>query len=333
MEPILEVAQDGITRRDWISCVIGTAAAATLAGCGALSGTARGKPRVVRVESPSVWVGERRDPVVIAKMLERGVTLLTGAENGAAAWRRILTPGMRVGLKINLLGRPLLVTSLELTQAVAAAVIAAGTRPSDVIVWDRHAHHFGPTPYSPGRGPLGERVVAGGDYDPSKTLHGSGGAAPLDRVVTEQTDITINLPLLKDHSVAGVTLSLKNIALGCYNEHPRAHDGNCDPFIAEAYAHFLTVHRIPLIVLDATKGCFDQGPQPSTLDVTWNENAIYLATDPVALDVICRRVILDKRQAHGLSDKLSQSRHIDTAAQRGLGVGNPAAIDLVKVRL
>jgi uncharacterized protein (DUF362 family) len=306
--------------------------AAAVAAFGGRRVQANAAARVVRVESPHVWVGGTRDPKVLAAMVDRGISALTGLRTGNEAWRRYFAPGMRVGLKINLLGRPLVYTARELTEAVTAAVISAGVRPSDVIVWDRHADHFPPTSYKPGTGALGERIKVGGRYDDTKMMQGTGGSSPLDTTVAE-TDVTVNLPVMKDHGGAGVTLALKNIAFGCYANHRQSHSGNCDPYVAEAYQHYLTQTKVPLIVLDATECCFDEGPQPRNPESLWRENAIYLATDPVALDVVCREVILAKRKAANLSDKRRQTRHIDTAAERGLGVGDRARIEVIALRV
>lgn len=321
-----------ITRRGLLTGIIGGAAAAALRAQGAAA-VEPAKARVVRVESPKIWKGERRDPQVVAEMVNRGMMALTGEPAAEAAWKRFFEPGQRVGLKINLLGRPLLYTAHEVTDAVAAGVIAAGVKPGDVVVWDRHASHFGPTGYVPGPGKLGYRVQVGGQYDSTKAMRGTGGSAPIDRIATEQTDVTVNLPILKDHGGAGVTLALKNIAFGCYAHHGAAHNGNCDPFIAEAYEHYVTQTKVPLHILDATRCCYDGGPQPDDPSTIWNENAVYVATDPVAMDVVCREVILRKRQEAGVSDKRRQARHIETAAQKGLGVGDLARIDVVTIEV
>jgi uncharacterized protein (DUF362 family) len=321
----------GLTRRDVIAGLVGSAAAAAMSL--ERGEAAPAKARVVRVESPDVWRGERRDPEVVTAMLHRGLVALSGETKPAEAWRRYFAPGTRVGLKINLLGRPLIYTARELTDAVAAGVIAAGVKPADVVVWDRHGGHFGPTVYKPGPGALGERIVVGGRYDARNAVRASGGIAPIDTIATEETDVTVNLPVLKDHSGAGVTLSLKNIAFGCYDHHAGAHGGNCDPFIGEAYEHFTRTTRVPLIVLDATLACFEGGPAPRNPDSLWREGAIYLATDPVALDVVCRQVIMDKRQAMGRSDRTRDCHHIETAASKGLGIGDRARIDLVTLRV
>ena len=327
----MEKVERGITRRSLLTGAIGAAAVAALGSTRATAPVDRA--RVIRVESPKVWRGDARDGVVVSEMMARGVTALTGEAKPEGAWARFFRPGLRVGLKINLLGRPLIYTAREITDTLVAAAIAAGIKPQDVIVWDRHRDHFEPTVYKLGPGRFGERIESGGRYDNARMLRGSGGSAPIDTMASQATDVTINLPVLKDHSGAGVTMALKNIAFGCYDHHRRAHGGNCDPYIAEACEHYVSVTRVPLIVLDATEACYDDGPQPGDRSRMWRESAIYFATDPVALDVLTREIIFDKRRAAGLSDKRSQSRHIDTAAAKGLGVGDVSRIDVTTIRI
>jgi hypothetical protein len=319
------------TRRDLLGGILGGAALVALSP-GAL-GAAPKRARVIRVESEAVWNGERRDAKVVARMVDTGLAALLGAASAEAAWKLVFKPGMRVGLKINLLGRPLVFTSREMTEAVAAGAITAGVKPADILVWDRFADHFPPTDYAPGPGKLGETIVVGGEYDMAKGAKTSGGLCGVDTIPTHKTDVTVSLPVLKDHGGAGVTLALKNIAFGAFQHHGSAHEGYCDPYIAEVCAHFPKVATVPLIVLDATKACFDGGPRPSSRSTIWHENAIYLATDPVALDVVGRKVIMAKRVSRGMSDKTRQCRHIETAASKGLGILDESLIDLVTIKV
>jgi uncharacterized protein (DUF362 family) len=322
---------EGLTRRGLFTGIIGGAAAAAFRTRIALAATDRS--RIVRVESDKLWNGDARDPQVVALMVTKGVMTFTGEATPEAAWRHFFNRASRVGLKINLLGRPLAYTAPEVTDAVAAGVLLAGVRPENVIVWDRWKDHFGPTRYRFGRGRLGESVEHGGSYDRTRALRASGGLCPIDTIAVDRTDITVNLPVLKDHGVSGVTLALKNIAFGCYDHHDTAHDNGCDPFIAEACEHYVANTTVPLIVMDATEACFDDGPRPADRSRLWRENTIYVATDPVALDVVCRKVIMAKRAEKGLPDKTRQSRHIETATRKGLGVGDPARIDVTTVRV
>jgi Domain of unknown function (DUF362) len=293
----------------------------------------KGRARIVRIESDRLWSSDSRDPRVLMEMLNRGLIAFTGEKNPADAWRHFWQTGQRIGLKINLLGRPYLYTSRELTEAVAASVIAAGARPTDVIVWDRFRDHFLATEYKLGKGPNGESVEAGGDYDEGRGAHTAGGLCAIDRMAVERTDVTINLPLLKDHNAAGVTLALKNIAFGAFKHHNDAHSNNCDPYVPEAYAHFVTQTRLPLHILDATRACYEGGPRPGDRNRIWRENALYFASDPVALDVVGRQVIQAKRVASGLRDRTRDCRHIETAASKGLGVLDLARIEVVTIKV
>jgi len=320
----------GLTRRGLFAGIVGGAAAAVGRR---LSAAPSGRARLVRVESDRVWSGKARDPRVVEEMVTAGVLALSGERSREDAWRRYFKPGMRVGLKINLLGRPLVYTAPEVTDAVTAGALLAGVSPGDVIVWDRWESHFRPTRYRLGRGRLGETVEHGGRYDKGRALHASGGVAPIDTIPLERTDVTVSLPLVKDHGTSGVTLALKNIAFGCYDHHSRAHDDGCDPFIAEAYEHFVANVRVPLIVMDATEACFDGGPCPADRSRLWRENAIYLGTDPVAMDLVTRALISARRAEAGLADLVRRSHHIETAIRRGLGVGDPAHIEVTRLRV
>ena len=322
---------DAITRRGVLAGIAGGAAVAAIGN--GLAFAATGRARVVRVESAGVWNGDTRDPDAVRAMVDRGVMAFAGASTPAAAWRRFLAPEARVGLKINLLGRPLVYTAPEVTDAVAAGVIAAGVKPENVVVWDRWKDHFAPTRYKFGKGKHGESIEAGGRYHPTIVLKRTEGDASIDTMAVNRTNVTVSLPVLKDHGVSGVTLALKNIAFGCYDHYHSAHDNNCDPFIAEAYAHYVSTTKIPLIVMDATEGCFDGGPRPADRSRLWRENAIYVASDPVALDVVCRGVIMAKRAEKGLPDKTRQSRHVETAIRKGLGVGDPGRIEVVTLKV
>ncbi len=325
-----------LSRRELLAGMVGGTLAAALTRS-ALAAAAVDRVQVVRVESTGVWRGDARDPEMVAEMIRRGVTALARETAASAAWRHFLNPSDRVGLKINLLGRPLVYTGREVADAIVVQLMQAGVSGENIIIWDRPESHFGPTAYALGRGRHGETIMAGGDYHLSyrdrRSCVGTSqcGMLPVDLIPFRRTDVTVNLPVLKDHSVSGTTGALKNVAFGCYHTIPQCHDNGCDPFIAEACAHFLTVNRIPLIILDATEGCFEGGPVPNRRDHLWRENAIYFATDPVALDRVCYRLIMEKRAAMGLSAK--PALHIETAAAKGLGVGDIARIDLVTIAI
>jgi uncharacterized protein (DUF362 family) len=302
-------------------------------GDGQDSPAAAVKSRVIRVESEAVWKGDQRDPETVRKMIHRGLVELTGAKSPEAAWKAVFTPDMKVGLKINLLGRPWVYTAPEITAVVAAGAVAAGVKPENLFVWERYADHFRQTGYKLGSNFSGGLVRAGRVYDKERAAQTKSGSAALDAIPSTETDTTVNLCVLKDHGGAGITGALKNIAFGCYEHTWGAHQNNCDPYIVEAYGHFVQHQKTPLIVLDATDACFDGGPVPSNASDRWRDNAVYLAIDPVALDQVAMERIMAKRREMNRSDRTSACTHIATAAAAGLGTNDPQRIELKVVRV
>lgn len=333
------IARNRISRRDVLKGLAAGFAVSAVPRSLAAVPDEEGKPRIIRVECDRLWTNGRRDPEAISEMIERGLTALTGKASGGEVWKSLLGPRRRIGLKINLLGRPRIYTAPELAEQVTGGLVRAGIEGKDIIVWDRPEHHFRQTAFKLGRGRFGESVEGGGSYsfsykDPRSYVETSAcGLLPVDLIPLTRTEATINLPVIKDHMDSGVTGALKNIAFGCFHTIPQCHDNHCDPFIAEACEHFLKVNPVPLIILDATEGCFDGGPVPDRASGIWRESALYFASDPVALDRAAGAVIARKRKEAGLADVGPISRHIDTAAARKLGQGDPGKIEEVVIRV
>jgi uncharacterized protein (DUF362 family) len=335
MTPI--TACNGVSRREVLKGLAAGLTASVIAP--GLAAPAEDKTRIIRVECDRLWKNDRRDPEAVSEMIDRGLIALTGKASAGDAWKRLLGPRRRIGLKINLLGRPRIYTAPELAERATAGLVRAGIEGTDIIVWDRPEHHFRQTAFKLGRGRFGESIEGGGRYsfsykDPRSYVETSAcGLLPVDLIPLTRTEATISLPVIKDHMLSGVTGALKNIAFGCFHTIPQSHDDHCDPFIAEAYEHFLKVNPVPLIILDASEGCFDGGPVPDRASAIWRESAFYFASDPVALDRVAGSVIARKRKAAGLADVAPISRHIDTAAAKKLGQGDPEKIEEIVIRL
>lgn len=326
--------------------------------------------RVIEVHHPGCVINDRvvRDPV--RDMVARGLRELTGADDSTTAWRRLFGPGDVVGIKVNPVGAPLAISSYALVHAVVAGLESAGVKPRDIIVFDRYRDEFRRAGY-PANLPDGIRwdaVVEGYDlvqlgidgYDPdvyremdlvSATRHD-----PKDErarrshvclIVSRRVNKIVNLPVLKDHSFAGVTLALKNMSHGFVNNVARSHataaTNACSTFIPAIVSLPVIRSKVVLHILDGTRAVFEGGPEaaPTT---TWNHATLYFATDPVALDRIGWEAIDAKRQAMRLpvvadayarhkdekpqaTDSHRHPQHIALAGALGLGVFDPARID------
>jgi uncharacterized protein (DUF362 family) len=87
-------------------------------------------------------------------------------------------------------------------------------------------------------------------------------------VLTTQVDGVLNLPILKQHMLAGMTGALKN-NFGCIHNPNKMHLDNCDPYIAEVNAVPAIRDKQRLVIMDALRPVVDNGPayQPGMAEV------------------------------------------------------------------
>ncbi len=326
--------------------------------------------RVVAVENPAVLVSGQYQAEAVRQMMRRGMSELTGADGWADAWRRFFEPGDVVGIKVNPVGQPRVISDATVVREIIGGLEAAGVKRQDIVVYDRYRRQFfkaGFDKWLPG-GVRTSSAVEDIDniqqgiegYDPDHymemalTLPGYG----LDNVtarrsyaarfITREVNKLINLPVLKDHQSAGVTLSLKNLSHGLTNNVNRSHSSislnACNAFIPSAVSIPVIRNKVVLNILDGVKGVYHGGPGARPQFV-WEHNTIYFATDPVALDHIGWEVIDAKRVSVGMKklvedrpDEFShfihrQPEHVEIAGALGLGEWDRAKIDLRAVKI
>ena len=334
----------------------------------ALPGLFRG--RVVAVEHPGCILEGRYQAEPIQQMMRKGMTDLTGAGGWVDAWRLFVEPGDVVGIKVNPVGQPHVISAAEVVREIIAGLNAAGIKNKDIVVYDRYRDQFfnaGFDKWLP-EGVRTSNAVATFDevqldiqgYDPDHymdmalTLPGydinnlTARRSYAAHFITKEVSKLINLPVLKDHQSAGVTLSLKNLSHGLVNNVCRSHSSStlnaCGSFIPAVVSMPVIRNKTVLHVLDGVKGLYHGGPG-SRPEFVWEHKTLYFATDPVALDHICWKAVDEKRVAMGLTpvaedrpDKYStflsrQPEHIEIAGAMGLGEWNESKIDFRRNRL
>jgi len=334
----------------------------------AMPGLFRG--RVVAVENPEAIVEGRYQARPVQQMMRKGMTDLTGASGWVDAWRLFVEPGDVVGIKVNPVGDPHVISAAEVVREIIAGLNAAGIKNKDIVVYDRYRAQFFKAGFDKWL-PDGVRTSsAAEDYDDvQQAIEGYDAEHYMDmaltlpgydinnltarrsyaaRFITTQVNKLINLPVLKDHQSAGVTLALKNLSHGLVNNVCRSHSSStlnaCGSFIPAVVSMPVIRNKTVLHVLDGIKGLYHGGPGARPQFV-WEHKTIYFATDPVALDLICWKAIDKKRLAMGMKtiaddrpDKYStfwnrQPEHVEIAGAMGLGEWNESKIDIRQVRL
>jgi uncharacterized protein (DUF362 family) len=135
----------------------------------------------------------------------------------------------------------------------------------------------------------------------------------LSLIVTRMCNKIINIPCLKDHRSAGVTLALKNMSHGMNNNVCRSHTPNvyrlgggisgpnqCNTFIPTAVAQAPLRQRMTLHIMDGLVGVYEGGPGSwNRTWATWPRGSLFFATDPVAMDHVGWDIIDAKRALEG----------------------------------
>ncbi|MBK5290894.1 MAG: DUF362 domain-containing protein [Acidobacteriia bacterium] len=328
--------------------------------------------RVVSVRHPGSIIEDRFQAEPIRRMMDRGMRELTGAPDSQAAWKVFFEPGDVVGIKLNPVGMPYVINSAEVTREIIAGLESAGVKRRDIVVYDRYRAQFLKAGFDKFLPPGVRWMSAVEDYeeiqlgiegyDPDHYMDMALVQAGQDlknathrrsyaaRFITREVNKLINVPLLKDHQSAGVTLALKNLSHGLVNNVCRSHSTRtlnaCGAFIPAVVAMPVIRNKTVLHVLEGVKGLYHGGPgSDKRKQFVWNHQTLYFATDPVAMDRICWQAIDEKRVAAGmkkiaedLPDQYStfirrQPEHIEMAGALGLGEWDEKKIELRKVEL
>ena len=347
--------QSQIDRRNFLKKGTGALVGASIAlQHGSHFGSQTGsKSRVIEIMHSKAVSGDRDvDQTVVRAMLRQGVKNLTRSEN---PWAQLFRPTDRIGLKINTLGRPLLFTHHELINAMVEELLEFGMKENNIIIWDRWEPHMVRSQFRLNRSGRGVRcfgtegsednsdlndpeVVYKSSVDnPENREENLGTVSPFSQIFTQYCDKIVNMAILKDHEYAGVTLCLKNLAYGITANNDRFHGKeHIGPFISGVCAHPLIKKKVVLHLIDGLEGCYENGPIPTTRNDLLTPNTLWLGSDPVALDVVGRRVIEDARKEKGLPSLRESGRpvdHIEQAAKKGVGVSDPDFISVERAVL
>ena len=272
---------------------------------------------------PGRALRSNRDPVPaerVGRALERCMTALLGSE----PWARLFAPHEIVAIKVNGLASGHLSPRPELVWAVVAGLRAAGVRDSNIVIWERTTRELERSGFAPQTGEHEVRVYG------TDALKGSGYAQQIEsfgqvgslvsRVLTEYADALINVGVLKDHDLAGVSAGMKNLYGAIHNPN-RYHDNACDPYVAHVTALPSIRSKLRLTVIDAILGQAHAGPAYNA-EWIWPCGRLLVAADPVACDRVAADLIAAARAARGLPSLEEAGREpvwIATAARLGLG--------------
>ncbi len=168
-----------------------------------------------------------------------------------------------------------------------------------------------------------------------RLIPGTGTRTKFVRYLTEAT-AAFNFALIKDHSICGYTGSLKNMTHGCSINPHDFHVHHASPQIAQMYAQDVIKSRVRLNITDGFKIMADGGPLWKRPEMVKVHEAVYVSTDPVAMDVIGWELVEKLRaelKLKTLTEANREPAYIKAAGDLGLGVFERAQIQLKEVTI
>ena len=318
--------QYGITRRGLLR--------ASLAGI-VSANAAPEKSKVVIARDAALRAGGSLDSARVLKLLDRAVQSFYGSDSPLDAWKKVARPGETVGLKVNCLSGKGAATSPVLVEAICERLQQSGIPQKDIVIWDRLNSDLESAGFRPAT--RADRIRAIGNdtagYDMDLAIFGSAGSL-LTKTITHTCDAVINLPVLKDHGIVGVTLALKNL-FGAIHNPNKYHSNAGDPYVADVNMFEPIRRKVRLTICDGLTAQYEGGPSFMP-QWSWPYNGLIVARDPVALDYTGWQILERKRAEKGMKPLRELHReplYIATAADANhrLGTGDPARIDVREV--
>jgi uncharacterized protein (DUF362 family) len=295
-----------------------------------------GKSKVVIARDASLHgTGAQPDEKRVLDLLDRAIAAYTGRDHPVEAWKRIVPVDKVIGLKVNGLGGKGISSHLALVLAVCERLQQAGVKPGNIVAWDRNARDLKACGLTISTDPSRVRCygsdVAG--YEEQQEAWGTA-RIRLSKILTRECGMVIGLPILKDHSEAGVTFAMKNM-YGVVDRPQDLHAGGCNPGVADLNCIPVVREKVRFTIGDAMTSVYDGGPgfHPERL---WQPNALIVGEDRVAVDHTAWQMIERKRAAAGaptLEAAGRPPRYIATAADAAhrLGTNDPQRIHLMEV--
>jgi hypothetical protein len=323
--------------------------------------TPPGRSIVYSVRDPAAIKDYRTDPSVVQAMVDRLLLAVTGQKDRASAWRSLVSPEDKIGIKISAAGGELFTTHRDVVNAIVDGLVAAGHSRNRIIVWDRSLGGMKDAGYRPSAEGYQLKSIAPRDgYDPKaiftapltgKLIWGDleyrtdQGTVPLlsdqeqtsdqshfSRIVSSEVTKIINVPVMSDSMTNGLAGCLYNVTIPNIDNWRRFTQVNGwgGAAIVDLYNNPLIGKKVVLNLMDGLAAQYAGGPQ-SQPNYAVHHATLLASKDPVALDAIALKQIDQWREQAKLPPVGRLANHVQIAGQVGIGNADLARIEVRKV--
>jgi uncharacterized protein (DUF362 family) len=249
---------------------------------------------------------------------------------------KLFSPKHIVAIKVNCLAGRGLSTNPELVQGIIFLLEQIGLSKKNIIVFDRADQDLKKAGFKITTSRTGVRC-AGNDhfgYYRDLFIHKSIGSM-ISQVLVD-ADAIINVPVLKDHGIVGISCAMKNF-FGVIHNPNKYHLNVGNPYVADLCSSDLIKDKVKLNICDAITAQYEAGP-PFMPQYSIKENALIISEDMVALDRFGWGLIENwrkKNQLPSLKQVGREPSYIFTAAddEHQIGEADINHIKVNKIRL
>ena len=303
-----------------------------------------------------------RQPLV-SRMVEGLVCAATGIGTPEAAWRSLIKPGEKVGIKVSSQPGAIGGTHPAVARAVVEGMVAAGIKPGDIIVWDRRREDLVRAGYDRVPGLNLRWIEQGEGYNPRAVVTTSAigqlvygdlsfkesrnsladilgpkaqlsDESHLPMILSRDVDKVINIPSLCDSYFTGVHGALAGMTAGILDNWRRFSkgDGYGDSALADVYSDERIGKKVVLTIMDGIVLQYAGGPYPSPGNCV-AYGMLLASGDPVAIDATALRLLDEQRTVSRMPKASEDGGHVAEAAAKGLGNSDEKMIQMKRVGL
>jgi len=318
------------------------------------------RARIVRATDPRAVRLLTADANRVRPLFNAALLKHTGAPRVASAWKKIVLPSDRVGIKIYTGSGPVMATRLSLVETVIDGLEQAGVSRSRIVVFDRYAPQMEAAGYTPGKRSDGVTITATvpmAGYDPKvlvdcgipgkliwSDLKFNEEAPEIDeqlsteshfsRILTQRVDKVINIPVLITDPDLGLYGCQLNASLAMVDNNRRFRRDNAirDDAITQLFAAPIIKKKCVLHILDALIAQYAGGPE---FDAAFSAplQTLFVGNDAVAIDTLAARWINNQRPRFEIAPLKTQISYLPAASSAGLGVSDLERMDILDVRM
>jgi len=290
------------------------------------------------------------NPAITRRMVDRVVRAVTGQADSVKAWRSLVAPTDRVGIKVAAAGGRYFASHHGIVEAILDGLEQAGVPRNRVIIWDREADDLRAAGYITERGsyqvasipPVGgfdrsaqftapvlgkliwgdllfaeKQGKLGKRSEPANQLSSS---SYLTTILSKQVTKVINVPVLSDEAGCGVAGAIYNMTVPNLDNWRRflQTDNDGASGLLDIYADERIGGKVVLTIMDALIAQYASGPRFNP-NYAFPYHTIYASKDPLALDSNAFRLIEGWRKQAKLPPIAERAQWLEMGEQMGLG--------------